>query len=358
MEPDPGVFYGQGLTFINTGSDLFYAATMLTHLTGDPDPARWGLRLASRYIETRQPGVGIRGYQFSQTASGWCNGPEIRGDRAQYQYAEFYPESTVYENTLFPCVRNRVEVEPEILMLHAYEQIGEPVAQFRQWAIEELTNRARSAFRFEDRAFVPMLTDGTSMEGFVVQKEGYFGPKGRVIEAIPATARHAWAYAMGWSHDRDPFLWKVLRAMAMESGIGDIGETPDSAREFDPGTSLSSVDAVAALLELHDATGDAAFLDHACRVGDNLIDNHFENGLFVESKGRYRFTKLDRPEPLMLLRLAARLTGRPEAVAPYLGGQGFYAAAYADQGHQYDNGYLYRLPREAEREDNQQAKAN
>ncbi|MBL7153880.1 MAG: pectate lyase, partial [Phycisphaerae bacterium] len=37
-DPEPVFFWGTGLSFLNTGSDLFYAGAMLTHLSGDNQP--------------------------------------------------------------------------------------------------------------------------------------------------------------------------------------------------------------------------------------------------------------------------------------------------------------------------------
>ena len=76
---------GKGLTFINAGSDLIYAAAMLSKFTSDPKPLEWAKRLAYRYVETRDPKTGIGGYQFSQMASAWCDDVgKITGDRAIY----------------------------------------------------------------------------------------------------------------------------------------------------------------------------------------------------------------------------------------------------------------------------------
>ena len=50
--------------------------------------------------------------------------------------------------------------------------------------------------------------------------------------------------------------------------------------------------------------------------------------------------KFDRVEPLALLHLAAALQNRAALVPAYNGGAGFFAAAYADKGHKYDD-FLY-----------------
>ncbi|MDQ8735377.1 hypothetical protein [Paenibacillus sp. LHD-38] len=65
---------------------------MLAKLSGDETPLAWSKRLAHRYVETRRPGIGISGYQFSQSAASWCDGPAVRGDRAQYQAGAAHTE--------------------------------------------------------------------------------------------------------------------------------------------------------------------------------------------------------------------------------------------------------------------------
>lgn len=81
-------FEGEGLTFHNAGSDLYFSAGLLSRLSGDPAPLPWAVRLSQRYADTRHPATGLEGFQFSQSASAWCDGSgKIRGDRARYQFA-------------------------------------------------------------------------------------------------------------------------------------------------------------------------------------------------------------------------------------------------------------------------------
>ncbi|MHC4682499.1 MAG: hypothetical protein ACYTEK_27905 [Planctomycetota bacterium] len=110
---EPVFFWGTGLSFINTGSDLFYAGAMLAKLSGEKEPLIWSKRLAKRYVETRNPKTGIGGYQFSQSRTATC-APGIRGDRAQYQYGDDFKGHFVVEGTLFPCYGNTPAVRPRI----------------------------------------------------------------------------------------------------------------------------------------------------------------------------------------------------------------------------------------------------
>lgn len=292
-------FWGDGLTFVNTGSDLYYAAALLADLAGDAEPLRWARRLARRYVETRGE-TGISGYQFSQHPS-YCNGPEIRGDRAQYQFAPYIlGDHRIYEGTLF---RPRPIVQRRQLELGA--RLGDRGAAFATWAVEELRAWREAAYRPERNDFEPMLTDGFSLEGFVVRREGYFGPKGRVIGPIEADADFLWAYAMAFRVAGDDVCWRTARDIARGLGLGDIGSPGGDGAALATDPDLADVRAVYGLLELHRATDRDAYLDAAASVGANLSEARTaDEGPFVDDAGRI---VLEDPTPLALLHLAAAL---------------------------------------------------
>lgn len=313
----PVFFSGSGLTFINAGSDLIYAAALLSKFSGDPEPLVWAKRLAYRYVETRNPKTGIGGYQYSQCPSAWCDAVgKIRGDRAAYFFADDFPGHHVVEGTLFPCYGNTPAVRPRICQLLLGESLGPAGAEFIQWAREDLTAWGKTAYRADDNTFIPMLTDGTSMEGYVVKKNGYFGPRGRVLSAGKAGAIDFWTYALGYRLTGDAFLGQMTRT---------IRKANTFEKSSDPA-------ALFGFLELYRKSNDRADLQSAERVGDNIL-----------AAGRYRkgWVKFDRVEPLALLHLAAALQGRPRLVPAYNGGAGFFSATYADQGNKYDD-FLYR----------------
>ncbi|MFC5653624.1 hypothetical protein ACFPYJ_31790 [Paenibacillus solisilvae] len=293
-------FWGSGLTFVNAGSDLYYGAAMLAKLSGEAAPLDWAERLAERYVETRRSGVGISGYQFSQSASAWCDGPAVRGDRAQYQLAPLIPEGhTVYESTLFkprPAVQR--------CQLAIGEALGAQGGRFRQWSCEEMAAWGRAAYRSADNSFVPMLTDGWSLEGVTLDRKGYFGPKGTVFKAIPAGAEFFWMYAMGYRLSGDPFLWTMAKNIASGLGLGDIGE-PDGGMPGDmlPGSGLAAADhrIIFGMLELYKATGRDAYIRIADQVADRLLASRYHKRRF-ETKGR---VLINDPAPLALLHLAA-----------------------------------------------------
>jgi pectate lyase len=313
----PVFFWGKGLTFINAGSDLYYGAAMLSKFTGDQEPLVWAKRLAHRYVETRDPKTGIGGYQFSQMATAWCdNEGKILGDRAQYFFADDFKGHHVVEGTLFPDNSNTPVVRPRICQMLLGESLGASGQEFIQWSREEMTAWGKVAYRAKDNTFIPMLTDGASMEGYVVKKDGYYGPKGRVLKAGKAGAIDFWTYALGYRLTGDAFLWQMTRS------IMDANNFEKSA---DPS-------ALFGFLELYRKTRDRAYLMSAEHVGDNIL---------AAKRFRTGWVKFDSVEPLALLQLAATLHGRLEVVPTYYGGSGFFSATYGDLGNKYDD-FLYR----------------
>ncbi|WP_247004260.1 pectate lyase [Halosolutus gelatinilyticus] len=301
-------FWGSGLTFVNTGSDLYYAAAVLADLDGDDGPLRWGRRLARRYVETRQE-AGISGYQFSQHPS-YCNGPEIRGDRAQYQFAPYiHGDHRIYEGTLFrprPIVQRR--------QLELGERLGDRGEAFARWALEELRAWREVAYRPDRNEFEPMLTDGRSLEGFVVRREGYFGPKGRVIGPIEADADFLWAYATAYRTTGDEVCWRTARDIARGLGLGDTGAPGGEGVDLESDPESDDFRALYGLLDLHRATDCDAYRDAAARIGENVLDARTnDDGAFVDGVGRI---VLEDPVPLALLHLAAALRGDDRGALP------------------------------------------
>ena len=164
----PVFFWGKGLTFHNAGSDLYYDAAILAKLSNDNKPLLWAKRLAHRYAETRNLRTGIGGVQFSQAADAMCHdpaNPKARGDRAQYFYGDDFPGHRVYEGTLFPAYGDTPEAAQRICLMTLADQLGPKGREFSQWAVEELIAWGKSAFRADQCKFIPILTDGTRMEG-------------------------------------------------------------------------------------------------------------------------------------------------------------------------------------------------
>lgn len=164
-----------GLSFHNTGSDLFYAGSMLYRLSNKTEPLVWSKRLAHRYVETRRPNIGISGYLYSHRKT----------DPAQSRFGEDFRGHLVLEGTLFPYGRGSPvafahQIRGWICQFLLGDLLGTEGKEFSQWALEELTAWGKVSYRKENNSFVPMLIDGTSLKGYAA------GPEREVIKPIPA----------------------------------------------------------------------------------------------------------------------------------------------------------------------------
>jgi len=338
-EAGPVFFWGTGLSFLNTGSDLFYAGAMLSKLSGRKEPLIWSKRLAKRYVETRNPKTGISGYQFSQSRTASC-APGIRGDRAQYQYGDDFKGHFVVEGTLFPCYGSTPQVKPRICQFILGEITGKDGEEFTQWALEELTAWGKAAYRKSDNSFIPMLTDGTSMEGYVCRKVGYFGPKGRVLKAGRAGPMDLWAYTLAYRVTGDEFMWEMARSIAGGNNFGDIGATAKDEPQLKTLTDCSEVAALLGFLELYKKTGSPAYLSMAGKIGDNILTARFHKGYFVNSR-KHIYARFDALEPLALLHLDSAVRGKPALLPKVWPGTSYFHCPHDGEGRTYDNNVIY-----------------
>jgi pectate lyase len=339
FKAEPVFFWGTGLSFLNTGSDLFYAGAMLSKLSGRAEPLVWSKRLAKRYVETRNPKTGIGGYQFNQSRTASC-APGIRGDRAQYQYGDDFKGHFVVEGTLFPCYGDTPQVKPQICQFLLGEALGDDGKEFTQWALEELTAWGKVAYRKKDNSFIPMLTDGTSMEGYVCKKDGYFGPKGRVLRAGRAGPMDFWTYALAYRMTGDAFMWEMAQDIASGNELGDIGAAAGDEPHLQDRTDYSAYSALLGFLELHKKTGKTAYLNLAKNIGDNIVKNYIHKGFFVRSQ-KHLYSKFDSIEPLVLLHLYCTLEGKTVSLPTVWPSSSFFHCPHDGEGRTYDNSVIY-----------------
>jgi hypothetical protein len=259
--------------------------------------------------ETRNPKTGISGYVYSQREH----------DGARIQFGDDFKGHLVLGGTLFPAYpefrKRTIEIVQQvrgwICELLLGDLLGTDGEEFHRWALEELVAWGKAAYRKEDNSFIPMLTDGTSLEGYVFKKGGYYGPKDMVIRAWPLGPIEFWAYGLAYRTSGVEYIWEMVRNIGQGSGFGDIGATPKDKPELDFGTDCSDPYALLAFLELYKKTGNSTFLEIAQRIGDNILSAKFYRGFFVPSK-EHLYTRFDDPVHIALLHLHVAM--KPEVV--------------------------------------------
>jgi pectate lyase len=117
-------------------------------------------------------------------------------------------------------------------------------------------------------------------------------------------------------------LWETARGIARGHGLGDLGSSPGKEVRVDLETDSADPVALFGVLEVCRSSDAPAYRELACRIGDNIVEQHFHRGFFLPS-AQHVNANFNALEPLALLSLEAMLRGDPRAVPRYNGGRGY-----------------------------------
>ena len=336
-KPGPPFFKG-GNCVISTGSSLMHAGIILCRHSGQDQPLIWSKRLAKRFVDTRHPKTGISARSYT---SSW---DQIPWGRLKEHFVD--PYITIFPYCLpkasYFYYPERTDAQPWIAFLLIGEMLGEQGREFTQWALEELTAWGKVAYRKEDNSFIPMLTDGTSLEGYVFKEHTYFGPKGTSFRPYFADLTFFWAYTTAYRTTGDEFMWEMARNIALGNNFGDIGQTLGETPKLRTNTTCSHVYALVGFLELYAETKKSAYLEMARRIGDNILVKGFHKGFFVPSK-KHIYTRFDCFEPLALLHLDAAMKSKIGSVPRIWPSSPLFIPPYRYKQKPTDRQIIYRL---------------
>jgi len=295
---------GGNLSFANVTPPLLRSGTVLAVLGRDDDALVWTRRLIHRWQEGKDPDTGLCGGQLSYRAQ----------DRAQEALGHVHP--TINEAKI---VASYHQISRYHHIPLAQMQAGEALIaaggglagvgrEFIRWASEDLKIYADRSYDPQSHMFVALMTDGTPIR-WQESKTGYYVPES--FAPVKPDGLLLWSYATAWRMTSDDDHWRMARAVAESLDLGDLGDSR-GPRSLRLGTAADSWSVIYALLELHRATGDRAFLTLACRVGDNLLQMQTKTGLFPRLNRK--FARTGDEAPLALLHLAAALAGKPSVL--------------------------------------------
>lgn len=327
----PPFFEGRGLTFINTGDDLIYAALMLYNFSGEEGALTWGMRLAQQYVNARHPKTGLGVYQYSQ-AIRMADPPEDEdapnftystfGDRTQRQFGPEFG-AIALEGNYLPNDRSIYSLNA-LMQLQLAEMLGDSGSGMRGYTLDGLRAYATHAYRAEDNTLTPMFTDGTSLDGYIMKRKGYHGDAGTEIKRQQAGLPLLLSYSTAFRLSKDPLLWSVVRGIARGNDLGDFGDSFSKSPAVNLETRCADPVAIFALLELARADGGSAYVELAEVIAGNILRHKFHKGMFAANAEASR-ASIDAIEPLALLALEAHLRENPDAVPLYRGGRAYFS---------------------------------
>lgn len=319
-----------GLSFLNAGNDLIYAAGMLYKLAGEKGALLWLKRLARQYIKARNPITGLGAYQFNQAKKTQHTDDDSNtfsgyGDRAKRQFGPEFGEEALEGKVLLEGQAYTVYYENPIMQLQLADELGEVVKELAEWSRRGLGALLKYGYMPETNMFKPMLTDGTDLSGYELKRDGYYGKKGAIIRQFPAASKFLLSYLRTFIQTGDGSLWEAARSIAKGNGLGDIGSEPGVNADMDFSTECDDVRALYAMLDVYSKFGHSQYLELARRIGDNMVRRKFHFGYFLPA-GNYRYANFDSAEPLALLTLQAAIEDKQPCVPVFIDGKGFFHA--------------------------------
>jgi pectate lyase len=307
---------GGNLSFVNVTPPLLRSGVMLGILGKDPDALQWTRRLISRWQQAKHPGTGLSGGQLSYR----------KHDRAQDALSHVHP--TINEARIVASYHqtNRYHDLPLAQMqagqelLKAGGRCAEIGREFIQWASDDLSTYAHHSYDPKAGVFVSLMIDGTPLR-WQESRTGYYVPRSFAPRHPDGTV--LWGYALAYRLTSEETHWQMVRRLAKQLGLGDVGDADGDQRALRLNTDLKSWRAIYTVLEFHQATGDRDFLRLASRIADNLLETQTETGLFPRAERVWARTGDEIP--LALLHLAGALTGSSEKLpAPVLDSRFFH----------------------------------
>ena len=349
----------QGLTFINAGSDLYYAAYLLGELTGNPMAISWGKYLARQYQLARNPETGLPVYQFTQplqrdTTTDDTDTNSKFGDRAKRQFGDDFGAVALEGNVLFKNI-SAIIIDSMNINLYIGEKFDDQ--ELLSWTVDTLKKYYQYALCYDQNQIMrllPMWNDGQSMLGYVFKKDGYYGDKGTVVDYLNMSSENMLTIARACElFPEDQELWDLLREVAKGLGYGDIGADKSGkelALQMNPtspitGTSINSSFGVMSFVYLYEMTKKTEYLDMARTIADNIVATKFHRGYFVKSEA-HRYCRINDNDALALLTLAAAISGKLSEIPVYLSDTGYVHGDYYDYSkgkvqNGYDTDYIY-----------------
>ena len=330
---DPKPFFEtKGLSFLDAGTDLIYSAAMLFEFTGDRGALLWSKRLAEQYVKARNPVTKLGAYQYTQakkTADTTDDNITLSwyGDRAHRQFGPEFGDRALEGTMLLPRLAATIYATNALMQIQLAPTLGPDGKQLLDWTHEGLAAFAHYAYLPEKNLLRPMLTDGTDLSNFALKRNGYYGRAGTVLAPYRATPEFMLSYARAFLVTGDPALWAMARGIAQANDLGEIGTTPGQGVAINLDTRNDDARALFSVLDLYRQTHQAAYLQLARAIGNNIVKTRFHHGYFTRFEDQI-YANIDAIEPYALLALDAAIKDRAEQVPYFINGSGVFDTEY------------------------------
>jgi pectate lyase len=321
-----------GLSFLNAGNDLIYAAGILYKLSKDEGALRWGKRLAEQYVKARDEKTGLGVYQFTKPRKAeHCDDDSNTlskfGDRAGRQLGPEFGKAALEGKMLLQRHAETIYSESALMQLQLAREIGEEAKEMLKWTEDGMLSYYNNAYIKKINKFRPMLTDGTDLSDFVLKRNGYYGKAGTVLGQYSANSKFLLSYVRAFISTGHSEFWTLARAIAKAYSLGEIGILPGKDVDLNLGTENDDARVLFSVIDMYKYTENEGYLKLARVIGNNIVRNKYFNGYFMPGK-EYVNASFDAVEPLALLYLDAAIEGDFDKVPYFIDGSGFFHGDY------------------------------
>ena len=310
---------GGNLSFVNVTPPLVHSAVMLAVLDDNSHALVWSHRLLKRWQQGRHADTGLCGGQLSYR----------QHDRAQDALGHVHPEINEAKIVASYHQVSRyhhlplAQMQAAITLMEAGGQFAHVGRQFVEWASADLKAYAQHSYDRQTGRFVAVITDGTPLR-WQDARTGYYVPE----SFAPRTPDGYlfWGYATAYRLTEDEAHWQMVRELARQLGLGELGQPSGEERLLDLDANSNDWRLIYALLELYDVNRDRHILRSACRIADNILNGQTPTGLFPRPGREYARTGDEAP--LAILHLAAAIEGKRRLLPPAAFDRRFFHCEY------------------------------
>ena len=321
-----------GLSFMNAGDDLIFAAGELFKYTKENGALIWMTRMVRQYVKARNEETQLGAYQYNQ-AFKICEAPSDEdtqskyGDRAFRQLGDDFKDEALEGKMILPDQALSIYYHCAVVWTKLGKSIGPFGKELIEYARSGMKAFAKYAYKEECNEFIPLLSNGVSLDGYVLKKDGYYGKKGQVLNRIKADERFLYSYVVVYCETQDEELWKIIRSIGLNLGFGDLGDKLGKHIEINENVASYSEQGALAAIELYKHLGNQAYLDLAIEIADNIISKRYIDKLFVK-KHDSKYADFDSACPLAFLEICAAIGNSKVILPEYMTGEAYIHGRY------------------------------
>lgn len=370
-----------GVSFRVTAADLVQMGVQLYRSTGE-EPARvWPYRVLYNYFAAADPDTKLQGNQFN-TRHGYKNNynyedlpdmwwlfpnghvfDELKNgkaknfeltktklswfdDRFYVQFAEEFVNAGLIEEdemdiAIEPSYRSGAGpanwmgfADLELAELYGFDsEEGKLIIDYSLTDLKSLYTYGN--YSTADNSIDELLTNGTSLDGFISPRWGYYMGAGSVITRTSlgsiftlSCIKQYRAYKELLEYqDKLYYVWQFIRGTLGYNGFGEIGVAgPDDGTKLDFSATSSDPQHLIAFCWLYEETGNSDYLDMARLIANNIIEGKMVDGMFTYQPSSHyiEIAGNNGAYPYAFALLEATIRGESELVPTYYPYDGFF----------------------------------